>query len=187
MRRTAPEGRGPPSYFSRKTEKEILITSPQSPALSLYIRHPKIAPFSPLSEKGIPHTSKNPPACADTHIGHEEKHLKCSSSRLKCSFGLPEALYFNYLQKPKNRSSRGRSNAHSIPFAILRGGLIRVKINDVSGVSWEGHCSAARMPKRAKREIICDVSICIIRSLWPHDIQRIASRIPSRTFICGGR
>ena len=89
--------------------------------------------------------------------------------------------------KPLKPPFRDRSNAHSIPFAILRGGLIRAKIKDVRGANWEGRCSAARMPERAKREIICDVNFSIICSLRPHDIQRIASRIPSRTFLCGGR
>ena len=44
---------------------------------------------------------------------------------------------------------------HSIPFAILRKGLIIAIINNVRGDSWEGRCSAARMPKEAKRVVIC--------------------------------
>gem|GEM_PF-7091803 len=57
--------------------------------------------------KGISHTSKNRPACYITHIGHEGNHLKCSLSRLKCNFGLSGALFFNYLQRGKNRALCG--------------------------------------------------------------------------------
>lgn len=84
----------------------------------------------PCIGKGIPHSSKNSSACADSHIGPEENYLKCSSTRLKCSFGLSGALFFNHLKKGKNRPFRGHRNAHSIPLAILRGGLIRANINN---------------------------------------------------------
>ena len=109
-----------------------------------------------ILEKAISHTSKNAPACCVTHIGPEEKHLKCSSTRLKCNFGLSRALFFNHLQRPQNRLFKGYRSVHFIPLAILRGGLIRAKINDKRGASWEGRCSAARMPQKAKREVICD-------------------------------
>ena len=31
-----------------------------------------------------------------------------------------------------------------------------MNIIDERGDSWEGRCSAARMPEKAKREVICD-------------------------------
>ena len=54
-----------------------------------------------ILEKAFPTLSKNRPACGVTHIGPEENYLKCSSTRLKCSFGLLGALFFNHLQNPK--------------------------------------------------------------------------------------
>ena len=71
MQRTAPEGRGPPSYFSLICRTRII---------HLYVANLKpadiISPYEtralfPNLGKGIPHTSRNASACGDTHIGHE--------------------------------------------------------------------------------------------------------------------
>jgi hypothetical protein len=74
---------------------------------------------APHFGKGIPHTSKNRPAYADTHIGHEENYLKCSSTRLKCNFGLSGALFFNDLQTRKKWPSKPQFPL----FFILTGGV----------------------------------------------------------------
>ena len=51
-------------------------------------------PFSIFWKRHSPHL-KNRPACWDTHIGHEGKHIWDVSKRLKCSFALPGALIIN--------------------------------------------------------------------------------------------
>ena len=90
---------------SPTTDKEILFYM-----FSHSCRNNVFSPFdthgaAPHFGKGIPHTSKNRPACCVAHIGHEENYLKCSSPRLKCSFGLLGALNINHIQRPKNRAS----------------------------------------------------------------------------------
>ena len=55
--------------------------------------------FSAFWKRDASHFKK-PSAYADTHIGPEGKHLKCSFTRLNCNFGLLGALFFRHLQRP---------------------------------------------------------------------------------------
>ena len=112
---------------------------PNSPATLIYIRQRKQLPFPAFWERHSP-LFKKPSACAYTHIGHEENYIWDVSKRLKHSFGLPWALKIIYLQRVKNSPIQCRRNAHSKPFSILWGRLIRANINNVNGANWEGRC-----------------------------------------------
>ena len=89
MRQTAPEGRGPPSYFSRNTLAHASYTQ-------LFLAHMQITNLTsifvillygyynfasenlmlfPLIGNDIPHTSKNASACGVTHIGPEGNYI----------------------------------------------------------------------------------------------------------------
>ena len=46
----------------------------------------------PVLEKAIPPLHKKPSAKVKNYIGHEEKYLKCSFTRLKHNFGLSGTL-----------------------------------------------------------------------------------------------
>ena len=151
MRRLAAAEAAALPVISRAIEGQVFHLRKSSTSCPAIIISPyETRTLFPHFGKSILHTSKNRPACADTHIGPEGNYLKCSSTRLKCSFGLLGALFFNHLQRPQNRPFRGHKKEHSIPLAILRSGLIRAKINDVRGDNWEGRCSAARMPNKGK-------------------------------------
>ena len=105
MRRPAPEGRGPPSYFPRICISRLIahvlmrrLATVEATALPAIYSPSETTALFPLFGKSILNISKNSSACADTHIGFEENYIWDNLKRLKCSFGLPETLIFIHIQ-----------------------------------------------------------------------------------------